>query len=204
MKTFSDNPKSRRNFLATGFAAGLACVLPALPAHAFSLEEARALIDRAVGDINKIINSGKSEAAMLREFEGIFERYADGNVIGQLVLGADGRSASDAQKRKFDDAFQIYISRKYGRRFREFVGGKIIVGGARTVKSFYEVTTTAHLTGETPFVVEFVVADRNGRFIDMKIEGISLIKAERAEIGAMLDKRRGNLDQLIEDLAKAS
>jgi len=47
-----------------------------------------------------------------------------------------------------------------------------------------------------------VVDEKTGRFIDMKIEGISLIKSERAEIGAMLDKRGGNLDKLIADLRK--
>ena len=60
--------------------------------------------------------------------------------------------------------------------------------------------TRAKLAGQSPFQVDFVVADKTGRFIDMKIEGISLVKAERAEIGAMLDKRGGDLDRLISDL----
>ena len=37
-------------------------------------------------------------------------------------------------------------------------------------------------------------------FFDIIIEGISLLKTERTEIGAMLDKRRGNIDQLTQDL----
>ena len=181
-------------------AASLAIVFAPAPVLAFSENEARALIDRAVSDINKIINSGKSEKAMLKDFEGIFVRYADRDVIGQLVLGADGRAASSGQKKSFSLAFQGYISRKYGRRFREFIGGSVEVTGARTVKNFYEITTRAKLAGQSPFQVDFVVADKTGRFIDMKIEGISLVKAERAEIGAMLDKRGGDLDRLISDL----
>ena len=189
----------RRRLLQAGLVLPVSAFL-GTQAFGFSVEQARALIQQAIDDINGIINSGKSEAAMLKDFEGIFEKYADGPVIGQLVLGPDGRTATDAQKSNFAKAFQSYISHKYGRRFREFIGGRLEITNAQTVKNFYEITTTAYLAGQAPFEVGFVVADKNGRFIDMKIEGISLVKAERAEIGAMLDQRRGNLDQLISDL----
>ncbi len=193
------NSLSRRQLFA---GAAAVAILPALPAFAFSEDAARALIDKAVGEINKIINSGSSEASMLRSFEGVFARYADAPRIGQLVLGVDGRSASAAQKRAFAKAFQTYMARKYGRRFREFIGGRIEVQSAKAVKSFYEVKSLAFLQGSQPFNVDWVVADASGKFIDLKIEGISLVKTERAEIGAMLDKRGGNLDQLIQDIVK--
>ncbi|MGR3289681.1 MAG: MlaC/ttg2D family ABC transporter substrate-binding protein [Paracoccaceae bacterium] len=188
---------NRRSILLTGL-VGL--LLTSSPVFAFSTSKAQKLIEGVVGDINSIINSGKSEASMLQDFEGIFSKYADGARIGQLVLGPASRAATAAQRKNFADAFQTYIARKYGRRFREFIGGRIEVTGAKAIKSFYEVTTVALLSGEAPFEIQFVVADKNGRFIDMKIEGISLIKAERLEIGSMLDKRRGNIDQLIADL----
>jgi len=174
----------------------------AAPAMAFSDDKALRLIQKVIDDIQTIIDSGKPEAAKLKDFEDIFSRYADVPVIGQLVLGADGRSASASQKRAFADAFKIYISHKYGRRFREMIGARIEIGKVRKVKSFYEVTTQTIQKGQAPFEVIYVVSDKSGRFIDLKIEGISLIKSERAEIGAMLDKRRGNLDQLIADLRK--
>lgn len=195
-------PDRRRLLAGLGGMTLLAGILPALPALAFSGDDARKLIEKVVADIQKIIDSGKSESAMLKAFEGIFERYGDVPVIGQLVLGADGRSASAAQKRAFANAFKIYISHKYGRRFREMIGARIDIGKVRKVKRFFEVTTMTHLQGQAPFEVVYVVSEKTGRFIDMKIEGISLIKSERAEIGAMLDRRRGNLDKLIADLRK--
>ncbi len=196
----SNPPLSRRSFVA-GLAA-TALVAGLRPAFAFSAADAKALIEKVIADIQTIIDSGKSEKAMLKDFEKIFSDYGDVPVIGQLVLGADGRSASPAQKAAFAEAFKIYISHKYGRRFREFIGGRIEIGGSRKVKRFYEVTTTTYLQGQAPFEVVYVVSEKSRRFIDMKIEGISLIKSERAEIGAMLDKRRGNLDKLIADLRK--
>ncbi|MEE9388146.1 MAG: ABC transporter substrate-binding protein [Paracoccaceae bacterium] len=191
------NITSRRLFLA-GSAAAFG--LWSAPAMAFSTAKAETLIGNVVSDINRIISSGKPESAMLRDFEKIFAKYADGARIGQLVLGPASRAATAAQRKNFAKAYQTYISRKYGRRFREFIGGSIEIQGAKAVKSFYEVTALAKLSGEAPFKLQFIVADKNGRFIDIKIEGISLIKAERTEIGSMLDKRKGNIDQLIADL----
>ena len=190
---------TRRTVIA-GLTAGAAMLALPLSGLAFSVEKARGLIDRIVVDINKIISSGKSESAMIKDFEKIFINYADVGRIALLVLGPDGRSASSSQKSAFTKAFQGYISRKYGRRFREFIGGKIEVQDAKAVKSFYEVATMTYLKGKSPFEVVYVVSDASGKFIDMKIEGISLVKSERSEIGAMLDKRGRNLDQLIADL----
>jgi len=197
------NRISRRDLL-TFIASGVAVAWMPMPAVAFSVGQAESLITKVVSDINRIINSGNSESTMLRDFEQIFVRYADVGRIAQIVLGADGRSASAAQKTAFAKAFQGYISRKYGKRFREFIGGQIEVKDGKAVKSFFEVQTTAILQGEAPFDVVFVVAGKTGKFIDMKIEGISLVKAERTEIGAMLDRRKGNLDQLIKDIGSAS
>ena len=103
------------------------------------------------------------------------------------------------------DAFRHYIARKYGRRFEEVAGGRVDVEQARQVKSFYEVRGIARLRGEAPFEVAFLVSDRSGqvRFFDLLIEGISLLKTERTEIGAMLDRRRGDIDALIADLRNA-
>jgi len=53
--------------------------------------------------------------------------------------------------------------------------------------------------------VSFLVSDRSGRdrFFDLVIEGISMRITERTEIGAMLDRRNGDIDALIADLRSA-
>ena len=173
--------------------------------NALTEDSARKLIDAAVGDINKTINSGKSESAMQKDFERIFKKYADVPTIARSALGPPARSASKAQLRSFTDAFSGYIARKYGRQFRDFIGAKIEVTGTRKVKKFQQVNATAKLKGQSPFAISFMVSDRSGsdKFFDLLIEGISLLKSERAEIGAKLDKRRGDIDALISDLKKA-
>ena len=198
-----NNAMNRRTFAATAL-AGLA--VAGLPQQTLALTEASAtqLVNSVVADITRVIESGKSESAMLRDFEKIFVQYADVPIMARYALGADARSASNAQMREFTKAFQGYISRKYGRRFREFIGGEVTVKNARKIKAGYEVRSSGKLRGEAPFEVTFLVSDKSGRdkFYNMFIEGVNLLLTERTEIGAMLDARKGNLDQLINDLKK--
>jgi len=194
-------PLTRRSLIA-GFAGGAMALAIPRRAAALDVESAKVLIGALVNDINGIINSGASESAMYGQFEKVFSKYADVPIIAQSALGIAARSASAGQMKAFTAAFQGYISRKYGSRFREFVGGKIEVVGARQVKSFYEVVSTAYLKGQSPFEVRWQVSDKSGRdkFFNMIIEGVNMVATERTEIGAQLDQRGGNLDQLTADL----
>lgn len=197
------NPTRRTVF--GGLVMGAAALGVPAPLWALTTDQAARLINDLVGEINRVINSGKSEQRMYAEFEGIFRQYADVPIIARSALGVAARSASSAQMNAFTDAFRGYISRKYGKRFREFIGGRLEVEKARAVKSFFEVKTIAYLKGSAPFEVTFLVSDKSGRdlFFNMYIEGVNVLATERTEIGAMLDQRRGNLDLLIQDLKKA-
>jgi phospholipid transport system substrate-binding protein len=198
------NNLTRRTVLGSAAAAVAVAVSP-FPAFALNTAEARALISVVVGEINRVISSGQNESQMIADFERLFVKYSDVPTIARYALGPDARSASAAQMRAFTQAFQGYISRKYGKRFREFIGGKIEVNEAKKIKSFYEVKSTAYLKGEAPFEVTFLVSDQSGRnlFFNLFIEGINMLLTERTEIGAMLDNRRGDFDAMVADLKKA-
>ncbi len=190
---------SRRSVLLS---VGGALAVAALPASALTVESARALIDKAIGEVNTSINSGKSEQAMFGDFERIFSRYADVPTIARSALGPAARSTSASDMKAFTRAFQSYISRKYGRRFREFIGGRIEVTGAKPIKTYYEVISVAFLRGESPFDVRWHVSERGGKqlFFNIIIEGVNMLASERAEVGALLDRRRGNVAALTADL----
>ena len=195
---------TRRTFGAT-LAAGAAAAMTARPAQALDLASAKALIDRAIGEVNKVINSGKSEAAMYGDFERIFSKYADVGAIARSALGPTARTASAGQMKAFTVAYQGYISRKYGSRFREFIGGKIEVTDAKPLKSYFEVISIARLQGESPFDLRWHVSNKSGRdlFFNIIIEGVNMLASEREEIGALLKKQKGDLDALISVLKTA-
>ena len=172
---------------------------------AANAKDAEVLVAKLVADINAVISSGNSEPVMVKQFEKIFKSYADVPTIARYALGNDARALSKSQMERFTKVYSVYVSHKYGRRFREFIGGKIVVQKTRPIKSFFEVETLAHLKGWEPFTVSFLVSNRSGKllFFNMFIEGINMLLSERTEIGAMLDKRRGNIEKVMEDLQKS-
>ncbi|MFY0692984.1 MAG: ABC transporter substrate-binding protein [Paracoccaceae bacterium] len=185
---------------------GATALSTALATPGFSLTGAQAefLVKSAVDDINKIIASGKSQSGMMGDFERVFTRYADVRIIALTTLGPARRTATNTQILAYTNAFKNYFTQKYGRRFREFVGGEIVVNGSRASKRSIEVKSTAVLKGSAPFDVTWLVSDRSGspKIFNIIIEGVNTLTSERAEIGAMLDKRGGNIDRLTADLAK--
>ncbi len=190
---------TRRTMMATASAALTTIMLPVSAVAAASAAQATALVQEIVTTINQIIASGKSEAAMIGDFQNVFARYSDVPAIARYALGQDARGASPAQMQAFTTAFSGYIARKYGRRFREFIGGQIQVNGASNLPRGIAVQTTAVLRGQAPFRVDFHISDASGRvlFFNIIIEGIDMLLSERTEIGAILDRNRGDMSALI-------
>ena len=193
---------TRRAFGA-GLATGVSYLALALPVRALTVDQARSLIDKAISEVNATINSGKSETAMYKDFERIFATYADVPTIARSALGTAARTASGSQMTAFTRTYQGYISRKYGRRFREFIGGVIEVSDAQPIKSYFVVVSVAKLAGEAPFDLRWHVSDKSGKqlFFNIIIEGVNMLASERTEVGALLDARGGDLDRLIADMA---
>ena len=201
MKTLTMN-NSRRGFLGL-LGAGAAFV--AMPAWALSTDQASALVQKSLNEVYAVINSGKQPAQMYKDFEAIFARYADVDVIARSALGPTARQLSAQQFAAYKQAFQGYIGRKYGARFREFIGSQIEVTGARQVKSFYAVTSVAKLNGRAPMTVEWHVSDKSGqsKYFNIIIEGVNMLASERAEIAALLSANGGDVAALTAALQRA-
>ncbi|ROU01020.1 ABC transporter substrate-binding protein [Histidinibacterium lentulum] len=193
---------TRRALLCGAAAVTAAGLLPA-PAMAVDRDQAAALVNRLVGEINAVIARGGSEEQMYQAFAGIFDRYADVPRIAVTALGRTPTRPTQDQLQRYVSAFRVYIAWKYGSRFREFIGGQIVVEDVgRPYGDFVDVRSIAYLRGEDPFRVDFKISDRSGRllFEDMVIEGINMLDQESTEIRAMLARRGGDIEGLIADL----
>ena len=194
--------ETRRGFLGL-MGAGLALI--ATPVRALNTDGARVLVEKSLAEVYNVINSGQPAPQMYQAFEAIFARYADVDIIARSALGPAARQVGGAEFAAYKQAFQGYIGRKYGKRFREFIGSKIEVTGAKPVKSFFAVTSVAYLNGRSPMEVEWHVSDKSGqsRYFNIIIEGVNMLASERAEIGAMLARRGGDIAALTADLQQA-
>ncbi|MCY4303422.1 MAG: ABC transporter substrate-binding protein [Aestuariivita sp.] len=177
-----------------------------LPTVTLSLDKsaAKLLINNLLNDINQVTTSKKSEVEVAQEFEDIFSRYSDTKYIASYVMGVDRRRATQEQKKSFSSAFKTYIARKYGKQFKGFVVDQLDIRDIREIKKWYEVDIIVKTKDGTPVKITFYVSNRTGRnlFFNMFVEGINLLLNERTEIGAILDKNRGNIDALIAELQK--
>ena len=191
--------ETRRGFLGL---IALGAIAVAAPARAMGASDASATIQRAVDEVLSIVNSGASPAQMYAQFEGVFTRHADVDAIARATLGPAARQVDTRTFAAFRSAMSRYISRKYGRRFQEFIGSRIEVGAAKPLKSFWSVSSVAYLKGQSPMQVEWHLSDKSGspRFFNLIIEGVNMIASEREEIAAMLARRKGDVDGLIADL----
>lgn len=200
MKILSNSSDlTRRGLIA---AAGAALILPGR-ANAMTTAQAESLILKVTQEVQTVINSGNSEGAIIKQFEGIFDRYTNVQAIAATVLGPPWRSASNGEKSAYVGAFRGYVSRKYGKRFREFKGARIQVTRSKDFgnKGIF-VETMVSTSVYAPFPVEWHVVDRGGKleFFDMSIEGVKLISTERTEIRALLAASGGSVGKLAEKL----
>ena len=196
----------RRALLAGLASAALLGLLPR-PAAADAASQAQALVMAISADLTKLVNSGRSEAQLYRDFEGLLARYADMPAVAAATLGPAWRGASAGQRQAYVAAFQSYLARKYGRQFGEYRNASISVTGARDAgKAGVLVQTVVVRPGQENIAVDWQISNRSGRAraVNLIIEGVSLLANERAEIGAMLDAQGGSVDRLTAELRARS
>jgi len=108
MMSYSENHNARDpspndlDYRLRSFAVAGAC---AVDGNALSMETSQAMVSALVDEVNAVIAAGKSEAAMINDFAGLFDKYSDVPTIARYCLGADARSATPAQ-------MQAYIHRQ--------------------------------------------------------------------------------------------
>nr|WP_172327126.1 ABC transporter substrate-binding protein [Mangrovicoccus sp. HB161399] len=178
--------------------------MAALPALSLTQDQAVAFVQGMAADIEKTINSGKSDAQMYQAFEQLMNKYADMDVIARFALGPAARTASSSEMSGYTAAFRTYLSKKYGARFREFIGGDIQVQGSRTDKRAVIVSAKAKPKGQAAVAVDFHVSDRSGKVFNVILEGVNLLTTERTEITSLLDQQGGSIPKLTAELKKRS
>lgn len=196
------NSFNKREFLLAGIAA--ASLMPT-PGFALSKSSAEKLVTSLVADVMSSINSGKSANALYRDFEKIFAKYADVDIIARKALGPAWRSANASQRSAYVSAFKGYMARNYGKRFDEFKGASIKITNSRKVSGGFLVSTNVKLKGQAPFQTDWHIVDARGKdkMYNLFIEGVSVLTDVRTQIGAMLDRRGGSIDKLTVHLKTA-
>ena len=194
---------TRRNALLGLAAAGaaLAAGNPATAADASS--RAQALVTTLAAELTRMVDAGRSAAQVTRDFEGILSRYVDMPAVAASVLGQPWRGTDAGQRQAYVAAFRGYLAAKYGAQFADYKNSSITVLGSRDGgKAGVLVQTTVKRPGQENVAVDWQVSERSGaaKVVNLVIEGVSMLANERAEVGAMLEASRGDVNGLIAQL----
>lgn len=192
----------RRDFIAGGVFAAIA--MTSVPALALSEDDAKAHVAKTLEDIRALLRQAGNGESRAPQLKTIMEKRANLPLLARFSAGRAWLEMNKDQQGEYTEAFSKYISVTYSRRFDEYSGdpnisvGRAIDAGRKGIL----VQSPIIVPNGEPIAVEWLVSDRGGRveIVDLIIEGISMAATQREEIGAMLDKRGGDVDQLIAHL----
>ena len=201
MPTSNPGRPGRRDLLLGLAAAGALAALGG-PARAQATAQAQSFVGGLAAELTQLVNSGRSDSQMYAAFEGILAKYADLTAIGASVLGPPWRSASAAQKRGFVKAFSHYLSRRYGKQFRDYRTRIKVTGAKDGGRVGVLVSSQVLRPGQEAVNVDWQISSQSGsqKVVNLVIEGVSMLASERANMGAALDAAGGSLDKLIANL----
>ena len=142
------------------------------------------------------------------KFTNLVMSAIDLNLISQFVLSKSWKSATDDQKERYISAFKKYFINSYANKLDQYSGEKIIVNGSEEAGKYVIVDTDIVREGTDTLKInlKWRLSNKNDdiKIIDLNIEGISLVIAQREEFQSFLANNDGDLEALIDKIVSVS
>ena len=142
------------------------------------------------------------------QFTNLVMSAIDLNLISQFVLSKSWKSATNDQKERYISAFKTYFINSYANKLDQYSSEKIIVNGSEEAGKYVIVDTDIIREGTDTLKInlKWRLLNRNNdiKIIDLNIEGISLVIAQREEFQSFLANNNNDLDALIEKIVSVS
>jgi phospholipid transport system substrate-binding protein len=190
------------HLLAIG--AAFACVAPAAMAD----KKSEAYVETQANAVLKVLNDKSLSAdARSAKFADYMHKFAYMPDIARRVLGAQGRSLSQADFDRYYKVFEEYATAVYEAQLDEFRGNEIkVVGSTDPAPRRSQVNTLIKSTqsGKDIQVVWDVLQSQDGqtyrvRDVGLNLDGsvIWLAQDQQAQFEAFLDRNNGDINKLI-------
>jgi phospholipid transport system substrate-binding protein len=128
--------------------------------------------------------------------------HFDTNYASQLVLGKHWRTATEAQRKRFIEAFYGTLMADYGDALLEFTADRLKILPFRGDPAANSATVRTEVKRDdgTPVPVNYTLrrTPQGWKAWDVTIEGISYVKNFRTDFGAEIDQK--GLDAVIQRL----
>lgn len=121
--------------------------------------------------------------------------------MGKYILAKHWKTASVEQRNAFVTEFKAMLIRNYGKHLVDYVDARVtVIPNKNTEDKLYQTVNTKLDTriGSKPFQVDYVfrVTDSTSMVVDVRVEGISILKAFRTAFAQEIAET--SLQELIE------
>ena len=172
------------------------------------LEEENFVTSFADSAISILSNDTISDAERTSSFTELVMSSIDLNLISKFVLSKAWKNASDEQKENYLIAFKDYFVSSYANKLDQYTGEKVDVIGSQESGKYVIVESNIVREGTDTLKInlKWRLLNKNNqiKIIDLNIEGISLVIAQREEFQSFLANNDYDLDKLIEKIVSVS
>ncbi len=180
---------------------------PAVLASNFT-EEENFVTSFADSAISILSDDSLSDVERTSSFTELVMSSIDLNLISKFVLSKAWKDASDEQKEEYLIAFKDYFVSSYANKLDQYAGEKVDVVGSQEAGKYVIVESNIIREGTDTLKINLkwrlLNKDNQIKIIDLNIEGISLVIAQREEFQSFLANNDYNLDKLIEKIVSVS
>jgi phospholipid transport system substrate-binding protein len=156
-----------------------------------------ALEDDAISTLKS--TQGNDEARR-DEFARILNKNFDMNAIGRFALGRYWTLATPAEQKEYIALFKTMVIDVYTQRFSEYSNQEFLVVGSNPAGARDFVVNSLIKGSGNPIKVDWRV--RNGKVIDVIVEGVSMSVTQRNDFAAVIQRNGGQVSSLIDHLKK--
>jgi phospholipid transport system substrate-binding protein len=158
--------------------------------------------------ISILSSDSLSDAERTSSFTELVMSSIDLNLISKFVLSKAWKNASDEQKEEYLIAFKDYFINSYANKLDQYTGEKVDVIGSQEAGKYVIVESNIIREGTDTLKInlKWRLLNKNNqiKIIDLNIEGISLVIAQREEFQSFLANNDYDLDKLIEKIVSVS
>ena len=172
------------------------------------VEEENFVTSFADSAISILSNDTISDAERTSSFTELVMSSIDLNLISKFVLSKAWKNASDEQKENYLTAFKDYFVSSYANKLDQYTGERVDVIGSQEAGKYVIVESNIVREGTDTLKInlKWRLLNKNNqiKIIDLNIEGISLVIAQREEFQSFLANNDYDLDKLIEKIVSVS
>jgi len=171
---------------------------------AYSIEP-NVFVQSTVNRAAKTLGGNLNKIERIQKLKDIAKETVDIKGIGFYSLGSYRKSLTDEQKNKYNIIFEQYFLKSFSSRLAEYSNPEIKVNSKKKINENYTmVSSTLVATDKRPEVKigwrVYTKDPKNPLIRDLIIEGLSLVRTQKAEFSSIIESNDGDINALFESL----